>query len=109
MLHSYLIYLLLCFFAVYFYCIHFRYKLIVDGNEASGRGRKKWEYFEAMDELMAGDPSVHPAVTCGSIKGWCTYFLRIIMYCHLVLAKICQYIWFIACSSKYILCIFIFV
>lgn len=38
-----------------------RYKTIKDNNKLSGRGAvKQWQYFTAMDDLMAGDPSVYP-------------------------------------------------
>ncbi|XP_060589697.1 uncharacterized protein LOC132744920 isoform X2 [Ruditapes philippinarum] len=51
-----------------FRSLKYRYKTIVDANEKSGRGRRKWEFFEAMDELLAGDPSVRPVSVLSSTK-----------------------------------------
>lgn len=51
-----------------FRSLKYRYKTIADANEKSGRGRRKWEFFEAMDELLAGDPSVRPVAVISSSK-----------------------------------------
>ncbi|XP_060579047.1 uncharacterized protein LOC132736021 [Ruditapes philippinarum] len=37
-----------------------RHKKITDNNEKSGRGRSTWQYYDAMEELLAGDPAVRP-------------------------------------------------
>jgi hypothetical protein len=42
------------------FCINFRHKKITDNNEKSGRGRSTWQYYDAMEELLAGDPAVRP-------------------------------------------------
>ncbi|KAH3712018.1 hypothetical protein DPMN_071695 [Dreissena polymorpha] len=44
-----------------------KYKKIVDQHAPSGSGRKNWEYFQWMDELFAGDPSVRPAMVVSSM------------------------------------------
>ena len=49
--------------------IHFRYKSIVDTDTKSSRGRRQWEFFEAMDHLLAGDSAVKPVVIISSSKG----------------------------------------
>ncbi|KAH3835405.1 hypothetical protein DPMN_108751 [Dreissena polymorpha] len=50
-----------------FRLIKFKYKKIVDQHATSGSGRKNWEYFQRMDELFAGDPSVRPAMVVSSM------------------------------------------
>lgn len=48
-----------------------RYKTIVDGHSRTGTGRRKWEFFDMIDELMAGDPAVVPLSTISSMpKGY---------------------------------------
>lgn len=41
-------------------CWSSRYTLISDTHEKSSRWRRKWEYFEAMGTLLAGDHAVRP-------------------------------------------------
>jgi len=52
---------------LYFAVEHFRYKKIVDNNGKTGRGAKHWQYYSVMDTIMAGDPSVQPLLTLGSL------------------------------------------
>ena len=45
------------------------YKTVNDNNRKTGRGRRKWQYFEIFSELMGNDPCVDPiAVECGSAE-----------------------------------------
>ncbi|KAB0790232.1 hypothetical protein PPYR_15435 [Photinus pyralis] len=38
------------------------YKNVKDHNNETGRGRKNWQYFDLMDELLKGNPTVQPPV-----------------------------------------------
>lgn len=38
------------------------YKSIKDHNNITGRNRKRWQFFEKIDELMAKSPSIVPTV-----------------------------------------------
>ncbi|XP_052239249.1 uncharacterized protein LOC127850324 [Dreissena polymorpha] len=52
-----------------FRLMKFKDKKIVDQHATSGSGGKSWEYFQRMDELFAGDPSVRPAMVVSSMPG----------------------------------------
>ncbi|XP_052771354.1 uncharacterized protein LOC128211016 [Mya arenaria] len=43
-----------------FRSLKYRHKVITDSNAKSGRGRRSWQFYEAMEEVMAGDPAVRP-------------------------------------------------
>ncbi|XP_060556226.1 uncharacterized protein LOC132716908 isoform X2 [Ruditapes philippinarum] len=45
-----------------------RHKVITDDNGKSGRGRRTWQYFDAMNEVLAGDPAVRPLRVMGSTE-----------------------------------------
>lgn len=49
--------------------LSFRYKTIVDNNNATGRARMSWPFFEEMQELLGRNPSVRPPVTISSLGG----------------------------------------
>jgi hypothetical protein len=53
----------------------FRYKTIKDKNNATGRGRSSWCYFDLMDELLRIDPAVTPRVTVSSVDGTTRMYL----------------------------------
>ncbi|XP_026826272.1 uncharacterized protein LOC113562132 [Ooceraea biroi] len=48
------------------------YKDIKEHNSTSGRfdkGRKRWEYFEVMNNILHNVPEITPVATCSSSKG----------------------------------------
>lgn len=45
------------------------YKDIKEHNSKSGKGRKRWEYFEVMNKILHNKPEITPVVTCSSSKG----------------------------------------
>ncbi|KAK7497643.1 hypothetical protein BaRGS_00011038 [Batillaria attramentaria] len=49
-----------------------RHKIIRDRNGKTGRGRSSWVYFDLMEDLMSGDPSVQPPVRISSLGGTST-------------------------------------
>ncbi|XP_018360094.1 PREDICTED: trihelix transcription factor GTL1-like [Trachymyrmex cornetzi] len=45
------------------------YKDIKEHNSSSGRNRKRWEYFEVMNEMLHNKPEITPVATCSNTKG----------------------------------------
>lgn len=45
------------------------YKDIKEHNSTSGRNRKRWEYFEAMNEILHKKPKITLVATCNSMTG----------------------------------------
>lgn len=45
------------------------YKKVKDDNKKSGRGRKTFQYEDAIDEVLGNDPAVTPEVTLSSRSG----------------------------------------
>ena len=41
----------------------------MDGNNKTGLGKRIWENFEKMKDLLAGDPTVAPIRVIGSLEG----------------------------------------
>lgn len=45
------------------------YKDIKEHNSTSGKGRKRWEYFEVMNNILHNKPEITSIATCSSSKG----------------------------------------
>ncbi|CAG9814697.1 unnamed protein product [Phaedon cochleariae] len=45
------------------------YKDVKDHNSSSGKNRRKWEYFDAMDGILFKKPEIHAPATCSSHTG----------------------------------------
>ncbi|EFN66016.1 hypothetical protein EAG_09159, partial [Camponotus floridanus] len=45
------------------------YKDIKEHNSTSGKGRKRWEYFEVMNNILHNKLEITPVATCSSSKG----------------------------------------
>ncbi|XP_017490183.1 PREDICTED: uncharacterized protein LOC108378394 isoform X2 [Rhagoletis zephyria] len=42
------------------------YKKVLDHNSTSGNGRKDWEHFDAMHEILWMKPEINPPATCST-------------------------------------------
>lgn len=45
------------------------YKYIKEHNSTSGKGRKRWKYFEVMNNILHNKSEITPVATCSSSKG----------------------------------------
>lgn len=45
------------------------YKDIKEHNLTSGKNRRRWEYFEVMNEILHKKPEITPVATCSNMKG----------------------------------------